>query len=247
MKRKIVAACLAAIALAPQKARSESPIVVDPAMMGTIIAQTAVLDEQYTKRNKLQTAILEAQGAIFAATEELHRVEKKVLGYMSEVQAGIRDLKMIADIIELTTKIPAKVGKLAGAVPDNIKGTAIAAYVSQCPLRIISEVTTLAAFIEPLVTSGSIVESNSDGKKEEKKVNLLNSGERFRVLGEVHYRLRCINSDLETLYWQVRSYELRDLLYKLDPKTFNAVYLSKFILEDSKREWDRLVSRVGGR
>lgn len=72
--------------------------------------------------------------------------------------------------------------------------------------------------MKQLVTSGSYNETDSEGKKEKHKVNLLNSAERYYIANEVVTRLEAINTDLFILAWRVRTLSWRDLWFSLDPE-----------------------------
>lgn len=215
-------------------------IQVDPALTAAVVTQSEMLREQYKKRHKLQESIVTAQAAITVATNELHKVENTMLDYMKNVQDGVQNLHTIAKVGDLALrKIPANLDKVVKAVPTHLSGTAISVAISDYYLQIGMEAASLYPFVEQLVTSGSYKTS----EEEKHKVNLLNSAERYYVLNEVYTRLATINTRLIILYWQIRSFEYRDLLYKLDFKTYSLIYYGSTIVKGIIRDWNQVNSR----
>ena len=172
------------------------------------------------------------------AMERMHKVEDQMLSYLSNVQGAMQNLYQIKRAAELTTvEIPRNMNLLRHSIPGNLKGTVITALVSEELTDAATQMASLYPFMKQLVTSGSYNVTNSDGKTEKHKVNLLSSAERYYVANEVVTRLEAINTDLWLLAWQVRTLSWNDLWYGLDPEGWAAAMSGKAIVEGLIWEW----------
>ena len=204
----------------------------DPALTGAVIAQTAELKSIHRKRKNLQERIIVAEAAVTVALDRVHRVEDKMLEYLSNAQGAVQNLYQIKRAGELVTKeIPQNCSLLTKSVGGNLKGTAIAAIVSDELTDAATQMAALYPFMRQLVTSGSYNVTGSDGKNEKHKVNLLNSSERYYIANEVVTRLEAINTDLFILAWQVRTLSWNDLWFSLDPEGWASVMSGKNIID----------------
>ena len=103
----------------------------DPALTAAVVAQTAELKSIHKKRRKLQERIIAAEAAVTVALDRVHSVEDKMLEYLSNAQGAMQNLYQIKRAGELvTTEIPKNCSLLTKSVGGNLKGTAIAAIVS---------------------------------------------------------------------------------------------------------------------
>lgn len=103
----------------------------DPALTGAVIAQTVELKNLHKQRKKRQEQIIAAETAVTLALDRVHSVENKMLEYLSNAQGAMQNLYQIKRAGELvTTEIPKNCSLLTKSVGRNLKGTAIAAIVS---------------------------------------------------------------------------------------------------------------------
>ena len=212
----------------------------DPALTAAVIGQTAELNNIHKKRKKLQEQIIAAETAVTVALDRVHSVEDKMLEYLSNAQGAMQNLHQIKRATELvTTEIPQNCNLLRKSVGGNLKGTAIAAIVSDELTDAATQMTSLYPFMKQLVTSGSYDVSGADGKTEKHKVNLLNSSERYYIANEVVTRLETINTDLFILAWQVRTLSWNDLWFSLDPEGWANVMSGKNIISGIVADWNR--------
>ena len=212
----------------------------DPALTAAVIAQTAELKSIHRKRKNLQERIIAAEAAVTVALDRVHRVEDKMLEYLSNAQGAVQNLYQIKRAGELVTKeIPQNCSLLTKSVGGNLKGTAIAAIVSDELTDAATQMAALYPFMRQLVTSGSYNVTGSDGKNEKHKVNLLNSSERYYIANEVVTRLEAINTDLFILAWQVRTLSWNDLWFSLDPEGWANVMSGKNIIDGIVAEWNQ--------
>ena len=213
---------------------------MDPALTATVIAQTTELKNIHKKRKKTQEKIIAAEAAVTVALDRVHSVEEKMLNYLSNAQGAMQNLYQIKRAGELVAKeIPQNCNLLLKSVGSNLKGTAIAAMVSDELADAATQMAALYPFMKQLVTSGKYDVTGADGKNEKHKVNLLNSSERYYIANEVVSRLEAINTDLFILAWQVRTLSWNDLWFSLDPEGWANVMSGKNIIGGLVAEWNQ--------
>lgn len=160
---------------------------------------------------------------------------------------------MPLDALELKTKfqrdenlslLRSEMRERKEAKSSNLKGTAIATLVSDELIDATAKMTSLYPFMKQLVTSGSYTIDGYDDKgnpiQTKKKVNLLNSAERYYVANEIVTTLEGINTDLWLLAWQVQYLSWNDLFYSLDPQGWAKVMSGKYIAQGLIWEWKYL-------
>ena len=212
----------------------------DPALTAAVLAQTAELKNLHEKRRKTQEKIIAAETAVTLALDRVHSVEDKMLEYLSNAQGAMQNLYQIKRAGELVlTEIPQNCSLLAKSVAGNIKGTAIAAIVSDELADAATQMAAIYPFMRQLVTSGTYNVTGADGTNEKHKVNLLSSAERYYIANEVVTRLETINTDLFILAWQVRTLSWNDLWFSLDPEGWASVMSGKNIIGGIVAEWNR--------
>lgn len=213
---------------------------MDPALTATVIAQTTELKNIHKKRKKTQEKIIAAEAAVTVALDRVHSVEEKMLNYLSNAQGAMQNLYQIKRAGELVAKeIPQNCNLLLKSVGSNLKGTAIAAMVSDELADAATQMAALYPFMKQLVTSGKYDVTGADGKNEKHKVNLLNSSEHYYIANEVVSRLEAINTDLFILAWQVRTLSWNDLWFSLDPEGWANVMSGKNIIGGIVAEWNQ--------
>ena len=213
----------------------------DPTLTAAVILQTEELKSVHKKRKTTQEKIIAAETAVTLALDRVHSVENKMLEYLSNAQGAMQNLYQIKRAAELvTTEIPKNTTLLKNSVKGNLKGTAIAALVSDEITDAATQMAALYPFMQQLVTSGSYNVTNSEGKTEKHKVNLLDSAERYYVANEVVTRLERINTDLFILAWQVRTLSWNDLWFSLDPEGWASVMAGKNIVNGLVSDWNNI-------
>ena len=204
----------------------------DPALVGAVGVQTAMLKDIFSDREKTQQKIIAAEAAVTVAMDRMHQVENKMLDYLSNAQGAMQNLYQMN--MNLVRK----------SVPGHLKGTAIALLVSDELTDAATQMASLFPFMKQLVTSGTYnvdgYDSQGNPTTEKHKVNLLNSAERYYVANEVVSKLETINTDLWLLAWQIRTLSWQDLWYGLDPEGWAAVMSGKAIVESLIYEWEYL-------
>jgi membrane-associated HD superfamily phosphohydrolase len=213
----------------------------DPTLTGAVAAQTEMLKKVFKDREKTQQKIIAAETSVAAAMERMHKVEDQMLEYLTNVQGAMQNLYQIKRAAELTTvEIPRNMNLVRKAIPGHLKGTAITVIVSEELTDAATQMASLYPFMKQLVTSGTYNVTNTDGKTEKHKVNLLSSAERYYVANEVVSRLEAINTDLWLLAWQIRTMSWGNLWFGLDPEGWATVMSGKAIIEGLIWEWNYL-------
>lgn len=217
----------------------------DPTLTGAVAAQTEMLKQIFKKREKTQNQIIAAEAGVALAMERMHYIEDKMLGYLQNAQGAMQNIYQIKRAAELVgVEIPKNMSLLRRSIPGHLKGTVIAAMISDELLDATVQMTSLYPFMAQLVTSGSYtvegVNDKGDVVKQKHKVNLLNSAERYYVANEVVRRLEAINTDLWLLAWQIRTYSWSNLWYSLDPQGWATVMSGKAIVEGLILDWKYL-------
>ena len=217
------------------------PSVAQQTLTATVILQTEELKSIHKKRKSTQEKIIAAEAAVTVALDRVHNVENKMLEYLSNAQGAMQNLYQIKRAAELvTTEIPKNCDLLRKSVKGNLKGTAIAALVSDELTDAAAQMAALYPFMKQLVTSGTYNVTNMEGNTEKHKVNLLNSAERYYIANEVVTRLEAINTDLCILAWQVRTLSWNDLWFSLDPEGWASVMSGKNIVNGLILEWNTI-------
>lgn len=217
----------------------------DPTLTGAVAAQTEMLKQIFKKREKTQNQIIAAEAGVALAMERMYYIEDKMLGYLQNAQGAMQNIYQIKRAAELVgVEIPKNMSLLRRSIPGHLKGTVIAAMISDELLDATVQMTSLYPFMQQLVTSGSYtvegVNDKGDVVKQKHKVNLLNSAERYYVANEVVRRLEAINTDLWLLAWQIRTYSWSNLWYSLDPQGWATVMSGKAIVEGLILDWKYL-------
>ncbi len=210
----------------------------DPTLTGAVVTQTEILKDLFKKREKTQQKIIAAEAAVTLSMERMHQLEDKMLGYLQNAQGAMQNIYQIKRATELVAvEIPKNMALLRRSIPGHLKGTVIATLVSDELIDATTQMASLYPFMKQLVTSGSYNVTDSDGKTEKHKVNLLNSAERYYVANEIVTRLETINTDLWLLAWQIQTYSWNDLWFGLDPEGWATVMSGKAIVEGLIWDW----------
>ena len=213
----------------------------DPILTAAVILQTEELKSVHKKRKTTQEKIITAETAVTLALDRVHNVENKMLEYLSNAQGAMQNLYQIKRAAELVTiEIPKNTTLLKNSVKGNLKGTAIAALVSDEITDAATQMAALYPFMQQLVTSGSYNVTNAEGNTEKHKVNLLDSAERYYVANEVVTHLERINTDLFILAWQVRTLSWNDLWFSLDSEGWASIMAGKNIVNGLVSDWNNI-------
>ena len=223
---------------------SAKAVSFDPALSSAVLTQTRMLEQIFKKRKKTQDKIIAADVAVSATLTRMHNVEDCILKYMSNVSGALQNLYEIKRAAKLVAvDIPNKMALVRRAVGQgHFEGTFVGTLATRRLVNITEDMMTLYPFMRELVVSGSYSFDEYDAQLQKvvtrhKKVNLLNSAERYYVCNTVLNKLEDIDNQLEYLAWNIRTMRWRDFLYSLDPFGWNKIMGGYFIADDVVREW----------
>ena len=238
MKLRILSLILALGVIAIPKTKA-GIVDVDPALVTAVTTQTLELESVYKERSKHQNAIIVEETAINGPMAQIHKVENKMLGYLSNAQGAMQNLYQLKRCYELfKTEIPENISAVRSAIKGHAMGTAIATIASDEIKSLENNSRTLYPLVAQLVTSGSYNQRNDNGTIDKKKVNLLDASERYYILNEVVRHLEDISTSLWILSWQIQTFSLTDLVQVLTPDTWYNILegeaIANLIIEDYK-------------
>ena len=240
-KKVVILACLICFF---SRSTYAGGVQVDPALAGAITLQMNTLKKIYSKREKTQNKIIQAEAAVTLALDRMHKVEDKVLGYMANVQGAFQNLYQIKRAGELVVKeIPSNMNNVRRAINvGGFQGTFLATTVGTELSSMTMDMMSLYPFLKQLVTSGTYNTTDYDNQgnivKKKNKVNLLNSAERYYICNTVLDKLENINTSLYLLAWEIQTMRWRDLFIKLDPEGWAAIMTSKNIVDGIVSDWN---------
>lgn len=214
-------------------------ITVDPALTAAVLAQTALLQEEYKKRKENHNKIQVAQAAIAMAMDNVHKVEEKVLEYMANASGVMQNLCQLKRITELVTvDIPNNLVSLGKDIPSNIKGTATTLFVNKTVGETTADIVALSDIVQKLVTSKYSYNEIKD--KDNPNINLLSAAERYAILQDVLHRLSSINRRIYLTNFYIKTFGWRQLWMGIDRESWcNAVY-GKMIARQLINRWNKL-------
>ena len=143
-------------------------VQVDPALTSAITLQMNTLKNIYSKRENTQKKIIEAEAAVTLALDRMHKVESKVLDYMSNVQGAFQNLYQIKRAGELVVKdIPSNMNNVRLAIKaGGFQGTFLATTVGDQLNNMTMDMMSLYPFLKQLVTSGTYNTTDYDKLKD---------------------------------------------------------------------------------
>lgn len=245
MKSQIVKVVLIAFCLSIGHIQSGfCGVQTDPVLTGAIINQLEVLKKIYARRDSTQKKIIAAEAAVTLAMDRMHKIEKDMLNYMSNVSHGLQNLYQVKRAAQLVAvEIPRNMGEVRRAIGvGHIEGTVVATLAGNELADITLQMMSLYPFMAELVTSGTYSSKDIDESGNEivkhNKVNLLDTYDRYMICNEVLYRLEKINSSLYYLAWSISTMRWRDLLRALDPQGWYYIIGMANTVDWAVREWD---------
>lgn len=229
MKQRLTLTLMALAFLLPARA-------VDPTLTASVVAQTAMLNEQYNKRKRLHERVIVAQGAVALAVENVHQVEDRMLSYLGNASALMDNLQELKDIYELVgVDIPRNLIALGRDIPNNIKGTALTMFINGVAAETVADITALSSTVNRLCTSRYNFKDSKD--KDDPNINLLSAGERYYILSDVHKRLNDINRRLWLSNYFIKSFTWQGLWRGLDRESWAKAVYSQMVVKTTINHW----------
>lgn len=205
---------------------------VDPLTSGAVVSQTMILKDTYIKRAEHQRSIRDIEATISVGMATIHDVENKMVEYLTNISGAVQNLHQIVQAGELVVEIPKNAEALFQAVKSHPRNALFASFITRHISNLTAEATSLYPFMQQLVTTGTY---NSGDEK--KKVNVLNSYERYMIANMVVSRLSRINRSLVYLRWQVEYFSWNTFFFGLDFQTYCTYYNTKAVAQSVMYKW----------
>lgn len=213
---------------------------VDPATSAAVIAENTSLKSAYEKRIDEQKKIKGLETTIAASMAAIHNVENTMLDYLTNISDAVRNLHQIVDAAELVIAIPRNAELLMTAIREHPRNAILAPIVSTQITRLCAEATTLYPFMQQLVTTGTY--NSGDDRR---KVNLLNSAERYMIASMVVSKLSNINRALTMLRWQIQFFTWNEFFRGIDCQSWATYWGARATAEKVIYDWQRFRIRTG--
>lgn len=222
----------------------EGLITIDPALSGAIGMQTGFLKESFDKRAKTRAAVAALQLEISECLEKIHSVENKTLNYMKQASSVMDNLMQIKNVVEYGPKIVMDVKEVYNAAAQSPMNAVLVPFCTKRFMTTAADVASLVSLMDQLVTSTEYKVGKSESNSKKKKVNLLNSAERYEVLNSVENKLHEIHMDIRMIKYAIQFLSWRDVWRGIDRdsyiKSLALDYQMKGIIKDMKNIGKRI-------
>ena len=203
----------------------QAQIYIDPAVAAATGVHAGVMNSQLNNVNDKLTLIQRGQLAVTGQLVIVNDLQNKIYKGLSEVSGAIRSLLSIKDIAEISVDIVDDVGKALDLARGN---PALLLFAEAGAREFKTRATRLAAEVSSFVLKGG-------------KDNLMDSGERAKLLGRIQTELTILRGVAygmhRSMYWAKQ----RGILNALNPYA-GFINIDKQIADDVIRN-SRLVRR----
>lgn len=214
-------------------------VTADPALEFAIAGQCALLQKEYSKRDKAMKAIATAEVGVTTAMELVHEVEKKLLNYLGNASHVIGNAYQIKHIAELFISIGDNCIKLKNTIPGHLKGTVVTLLVDRTVEKLYEEIASLTNYVTTLCTSKFDLKDSKD----DNHVNLLSAQERYAILVNIETRLKTINDHIWITRYYVQCWGWKDLWRGLDYDGYIKFVTAKVNVDYIISNWKSLTNK----
>lgn len=197
---------------------------VDPVLSGTVASGDAAKKKSLDGIKDKQNKISALQTTIAANTTKIREYEKNMYDYLSNVSAAIKNAYEIKEAATLTAEIVKCCDACLSAAKENPEGIAVVTLVNKQIAKVSTDMASIYAYITTLALD---------------KKTLLNAAERNRITWTVLYELRRLKSDILTLCFQIRNYNIADVPQLMFPMEYFYIVDGKKIAQDIIRDFSR--------
>lgn len=197
---------------------SQAQIYVDPAVAATTAAHATVINGQLNNTNNNLTLIQRGQLAVTGQLVIVNDLQDKIYKGLSEVSAVMRNLLAVKDIAEISADIVRDVNRALGIAGTN---PVLLLFAEQGTKEFKMRATALATEVSAFIMHGG-------------KDNLMDSGERAKLLNRIVTELTILRGVAygmyRTMYWAKQ----RGILNTLNPYA-GFINIDKHIADDIVR------------
>lgn len=229
MKLQIVKCCLVsfiALCLSTGNAKSQY-YYTDPITGAAVTVQTEIIGGHLDASASYQKTTASTNTAITGLVNEIRSYDKVMLDYLKKANSVFDGIFHAADAVEMAGNVISNLSNCLTAARKHPKGVLITAMVNKRYTKIATETTSLIANIN------NFVKKSGEG-------NLLNSRERLDILYDVHSRMRRLNRETQTLYWEILSSEWEDLFKELNPDLYYNLSTDERLYRNAQRRIDQM-------
>ncbi len=176
-------------------------LTVDPALSASILVNSALINGQLDKTNDRLELIQQGQLAVSGQLVIANNLHNAVLSGLSEINAAVRDLGSVKEIVECGADIYKDVSaamKLAGANP------LLLLFAERGASDFRSRAALLTADVSSFVLKGG-------------KDNLMDSGERAKLLNHIATQLRILRGTSYGMYRAIYWAKMNGVMRSLNP------------------------------
>jgi hypothetical protein len=180
---------------------SAQAIYADPTTAAAMTFHSSVIDGQLGKTNKNLTLIQQGQLAVSGQLVVANDLQQTIYKGLSEVSSAVRSLLVVKDIVDVGDDIVTDINKaIAIAQSDPV----LLLFAESGAKEFKSRATSLAAEVSAFVLAGG-------------KANLMDSGERAKLLNKVETELMIIRGVAYGMYRSMYWAKQRGILNSLNP------------------------------
>lgn len=206
---------------------SAQAFYTDVATGAAVVTQTETLGNELEKSRKAQQATSAANLTMTVLVDSIRSYDKIMLNYLQKANDVFTGIFHAADAIEMGGHVLQNIGNCVTAAKNHPKGAIITTLVNTRYTKIIAEIGSLTANIANFV--------RASGNK-----NLINSAERLQILYDVHMRMRKLNREVTSLYWEIKTLEWTDLGRMINPDLYYAIQTDERLYKEAKRRIDQM-------
>lgn len=199
------------IALICFSAISNAQVYVDPTTAGAMAAHAGIINSQLNKTSEKLTLIQKGQLAVTGQLVIVNEIQDKLYKGLSEVASIVRNLLAVRDITEISMDILEYGNKAAELAKGN---PALLLFAEKGAMEFRNRSARLAAEVSSFALSGG-------------KNNLMDSGERARLLNRIRTELRILRGVTYGMYRSMYWAKQRGILRSLNP-------YARYISQDRK-------------
>ncbi len=191
---------LTAFCLLYISARAQT-VYVDPATSAAMAVHSGIIDGQLNTTNNKLALIQSGQLAVTGQLTIVNDLQAKIYKGLSEVSSIMTNLLAIKDVAEISNDIVTDVGKAASLAGQN---PALLLFAEQGANEFKTRATAVAAEVSTFILQGG-------------QNNLMDSGERAKLLNRVVTELSIIRGVAYGMYRTLYYAKMRGILNSLNP------------------------------
>ncbi|MGO3194754.1 MAG: hypothetical protein ACTIKE_12110 [Sphingobacterium sp.] len=194
---------------------SRAQVYIDPAVAAATTAHAGVMNRQLNNVNDKLTLIQRGQLAVTGQLVIINDLQSKIYKGLSEVSGAVRSLLSVKEIAQITLDISKNVTKAMELAKSN---PALLLFAEAGAREFKTRATALASEVSSMALKGG-------------KQNLMDAGERAKMLGRIHRELTILRGVSYGMHRSMFWAQQRGILNSLNPYS-GFVNIDKKIADD---------------